>query len=731
MAYWPDTGTGVDVEPARKPVQSALRKYFTEGAPGVPPTVPGGDWFNQMTNEVLNVLEAAGIEPSKTEDDQLLKAIRFLLNGNAVTSTTISSGSYSVGEIVTITDRGGAVAIISSGVTPDGETRIDASNGLCAVIFDSYRNKMDTYSSVVAAFASAKAQGIKCLYVEGQVSAGSIPAAPGSVSLLGNGSINGVPRKRVAKLSDPSSATFNDINPQVHLRRFLGKKSPVVVVVGDSIATESGANVPKIDALYHRLCAKFESAFPDKTITFYNRAIGGETYFSAVGLPVSFPVWYTDHTRGWVRYVGDLQPDLIVFNFGMNDGSNLHTNKMMEYQGYLDNSAIFPAGRPDVIYCTNLTPALDTTFAGLGTSAAQSARDHVSGFTRTFAKSIGAGLLDFHRQCCIVKDGFDPTDTTLVRVGEILTSNGAAVASDYPCSDFKWELSLSLPIGANFAVRLGSPADAVIDPAGRGSYVVIYNDGGNLKADFFTADIVYDAVIYASFTTSVAIPSGSFVLTVEKRQSECVISVDSLTALVFGKLRVGGADVPPKAGDANYTSGPITNAVLWVGRYKTYKQSMVNDDLWGTSDNTAVQRQPYGGNGANHPSSLGNAAIFQPVIDHAHISGDGYSYGNLTLLNGWRAVPGKMPSRASRVGNQITINFSVQVPTTGTPANGVVANVPAGFRPPAGASAYGIIQSANSSGSIVQCDLSSNGDIRIYQNIDTFAWGIITFVLSS
>lgn len=74
--YWPDTGTGVDTEPARKPVASAVRKYFTEGGLGVPPTVPGGDWFNAITNEVLNVLDAAGIDPSKTDDDQLLLAIQ-------------------------------------------------------------------------------------------------------------------------------------------------------------------------------------------------------------------------------------------------------------------------------------------------------------------------------------------------------------------------------------------------------------------------------------------------------------------------------------------------------------------------------------------------------------------------------------------------------------------------------------------------------------------------------
>ncbi|WP_430480869.1 hypothetical protein QUC30_16625 [Aeromonas caviae] len=74
--YWPDTNTGVDVEPTRKPVASAVRKFFTEGGVGQPPTVPGGDWFNQITNELLNVVTAAGLEPSKTEDDQLLKAVK-------------------------------------------------------------------------------------------------------------------------------------------------------------------------------------------------------------------------------------------------------------------------------------------------------------------------------------------------------------------------------------------------------------------------------------------------------------------------------------------------------------------------------------------------------------------------------------------------------------------------------------------------------------------------------
>lgn len=81
--YWPDRGSGVPVEPARRPVASAVRQYFTEGGAGQAPTVPGGDWFNQITNELLNVLAAAGISPSKTDDDQLLRAIHTVSNAEA------------------------------------------------------------------------------------------------------------------------------------------------------------------------------------------------------------------------------------------------------------------------------------------------------------------------------------------------------------------------------------------------------------------------------------------------------------------------------------------------------------------------------------------------------------------------------------------------------------------------------------------------------------------------
>jgi len=98
--FWPDTGTGVDVQPERKAVQSAGRKFFTEGGVGVPSTVPGGDWFNQITNELLNVLSAAGIDPSKADDDQLLQAIVTICAPRLQARFTASEICRSLGKVL-------------------------------------------------------------------------------------------------------------------------------------------------------------------------------------------------------------------------------------------------------------------------------------------------------------------------------------------------------------------------------------------------------------------------------------------------------------------------------------------------------------------------------------------------------------------------------------------------------------------------------------------------------
>ena len=133
--YWPDTKTGTDVEPTRKPVASAVRKYFSEGGLGQPPTVPGGDWFNQITNEMLNVLSAAGIDPSKTDDDQLLQAIqRVSISSDEGSVAEVAAGEFPIGARVSVIDRSFGVFEVVAGGVSNGIDILSAGGGNTAVL---------------------------------------------------------------------------------------------------------------------------------------------------------------------------------------------------------------------------------------------------------------------------------------------------------------------------------------------------------------------------------------------------------------------------------------------------------------------------------------------------------------------------------------------------------------------------------------------------------------------
>ncbi|MGY3943398.1 phage tail protein [Aeromonas tecta] len=84
--YWLDNDSGVTTPPAIPPVVSGTRQYFTEGGAGDQPSIPGGEWFNMMTDELLQVLTLGGITPDKADHTQLAKAIQ-----------TIAFSAYPVG----------------------------------------------------------------------------------------------------------------------------------------------------------------------------------------------------------------------------------------------------------------------------------------------------------------------------------------------------------------------------------------------------------------------------------------------------------------------------------------------------------------------------------------------------------------------------------------------------------------------------------------------------------
>lgn len=87
-----------------KPDISALtsKGYPTDGNPGtgIAPTVPGAGWAYMIMEELLGVIEAAGITPEKTSLDQLKKAIPImvpkLMENQALAGEKLKNGTVSI-----------------------------------------------------------------------------------------------------------------------------------------------------------------------------------------------------------------------------------------------------------------------------------------------------------------------------------------------------------------------------------------------------------------------------------------------------------------------------------------------------------------------------------------------------------------------------------------------------------------------------------------------------------
>ncbi|WP_110947406.1 hypothetical protein [Pseudomonas bohemica] len=113
--YQIDNSTAVAAIPASTAAGTA--GYFTDGNPatGVPATIMPAEYQNMLMMEMLNVLAAAGINPSKSSFNQLALAIRGLSSGavgqarnlKASISSASATATWTADEIIVETALGG------------------------------------------------------------------------------------------------------------------------------------------------------------------------------------------------------------------------------------------------------------------------------------------------------------------------------------------------------------------------------------------------------------------------------------------------------------------------------------------------------------------------------------------------------------------------------------------------------------------------------------------------
>jgi hypothetical protein len=108
--------------------------FFTDGNPatGVPATIMPAEYQNMLMMEVMNVLVAAGVTPSKTNFTQLLASIRAVNRQGVILADTGSAGTYTAANTPALTALPGtgymqrvSIANLNPGAStysPDGLT---------------------------------------------------------------------------------------------------------------------------------------------------------------------------------------------------------------------------------------------------------------------------------------------------------------------------------------------------------------------------------------------------------------------------------------------------------------------------------------------------------------------------------------------------------------------------------------------------------------------------------
>lgn len=435
---------------------------------------------------------------------------------------------------------------------------------------------------------------------------------------IGNGSITGLYRKTAIPVTAevPPPPVKGNIIPSLHLPALNAAAAPVAVIVGDSISTYLSNQTGRADLLPAILHSTLVSQFPDKTVTFHNRAIGGCGFNVFDSTSTTSPtgdsnvLWWT-FAQSWMDYVEDLAPDVVFLAFGMNDAEDVSIEAIDSIVTKLQAFSKVP----DIVFCTNVNPSLNPVdgFEEFATRASQEGRDLAAGVVRSYALSNGHGLLDFHRQFCAVRDGFDPITSYITFPQESIASSSGSYVSSQECRSVRYLMAID---GTQFTGGDGN--DSLIIHIGSNEFDwcrIQKTVGGKIRISFTTGSSTDYLDNYKDFTLTTDFPSGvgTYVLEVVGNIAY-FYNYDggfyggyNQTLLATPVIRGGGLFTPRIDGAGAGFDGLDSNLLVWIGKERV-NQPILNDDQ-------IFNRGDAGGSSYNHPGDNLAPYVYYPVIN--------------------------------------------------------------------------------------------------------------------
>lgn len=454
----------------------------------------------------------------------------------------------------------------------------------------------------------------------------------GSGKLSGDGAY----RKQVFPWNAQSGRQiFNDLDPIRHLQRFSSTKTPNVVLVGSSTGAWSPNSIDTGSTVARILADRITQFNPDKSVKFYNRCIGAQSYDQLDGIPTIFPDWYTDRSKPWLDYVKNLNPDVVFIIMGSGDSGAMSYPRL---KSVTDKINAFPKGT-DIVYITqpSVNPDPHPNYAAFGTKQALEGRDYAAGLIRSFAQFNKYGFIDANRTGGIVLDGRDLMDTVSERKVSAFSIINGEFSSPYNGHDFAFRVEFPGNAAAIDSYFLNA-ANPVFFRVGAGTSDlrggdIVYirkNSNGKFRFELFAKN----AGNYSVVEPDVMFPTGPFSLDIYKTGNTVGVSIansEDTTFMTFPIIAHGG-EFPAQFGCRN-GGGPFSVlAYLNIGTPKQYLPALTSQQAWGEKSADATTQLPYGGNGVNHFSSLGTTFIYGPLLNRDVLTAARQADGTYTPL---------------------------------------------------------------------------------------------------
>ena len=381
-------------------------------------------------------------------------------------------------------------------------------------------------------------------------------------------------------------------------------EGPIVVLTGDSIATEAPTPVVSSETLWTLITRSISEQNPGRNTTFFNRAVGSQTWTTLYGVANSnWPTWYSNQSKAWLDYIEELQPDLVIVALGMNDRQNFVVSRIKSVMTKL--AAFSPA--PDVVLATTMVPSAISADTAMSSSESQIGRDLVSGYTRGYALANGHGLLDFNRQLRLVRDGIDVRQSAL-RAITVSGTQAFPWTATSQCADFYLKATFAaIPAGWWTARTI----EILASPEGVNSinYIRVVDSTGYIKTTFYDYTVSPPAYTsQLSITSTFATPtSGDVELEIIVHDQLVQVIVNGTT--VFNRIvaRMGGVFYPEIV-----SSGASATIKFAAGEYTQFPSRLTDYELWGYNSSTY-----FAGNAKNHPTSLCTKHVIAPVVHNS------------------------------------------------------------------------------------------------------------------